>query len=631
MLTSLIGIIAASQKIVSGGSSAHRHWRIYTTKSVANGSYLGLGQVELRGISGGPDLTSSADAATKSSAGSAHSSFPASNAFNDNEGNDWLSLNGQGQQPNWVAWDFGAGNEQDIVEAALHPPGNLQSAPYDVSIQYSDDGINWITAWDEGVQSWTSATKIFTKPVPSAYTGKTVIFGIMGQSNSIGRAGPIDGVLDATDADILMYDDTGGTFVTAADPLDHFDELSNQIGYGLSFAKAFKTAEPSLVRVILVGMGKGGAGFVNGDWNVSNGSYYQPAKTRWNAAHGKAVTDYGAENVTVGGIIWTQGEDEIIDFPTYFDGTDDGKRYLAMPVNMFTAIRSVWAGMSDTTPIIFTSIPPGTALTGQAAAYSEITTTTAGVASVLPYSSYVDALDLTCIDDRHFDAASLRTLGNRISPKVADAVANDAVVYTYPTLVADAANVETALSFDFTGMPDQTPLKQNIVSAYPEFDNKRVFVKNGAMQFDQDAELRWRDNGKPRLSNRDFSIKIRLNSTSTIEQGIIGDYQTTENKRCFVLRVKSSAFQFYVSDNGTAATLALTSAYAINTWYDVEIRRIGTALSLRVDDTEVDTHTLASNFTFFDTGDTSPLLIGDHINDREFAGQMSSLSLEFLS
>lgn len=144
--------------------SGHRHWRLFFSRSTINDSYLGVGEVELRGVAGGPDLTIAADAGTKASASSYV--FPPSNAFNDNEGGtDWLSAAGQGDENGWLAWDFGVGNEQDINEVTMHPPSNLQSAPKDVLIQYSDDGgVTWADSWDEGAQTWDGSTKTFTKP-----------------------------------------------------------------------------------------------------------------------------------------------------------------------------------------------------------------------------------------------------------------------------------------------------------------------------------------------------------------------------------------------------------------------------------------------------------------------------------
>lgn len=69
-----------------------------------------------------------------------------------------------------------------------------------------------------------------------------------------------------------------------------------------------------------------------------------------------------------------------------------------------------------------------------------------------------------------------------------------------------------------------------------------------------------------------------------------------------------------------------------NTWYETEVRRVGTALSLIQNGTTVDTYTLSSGSTFYTPSNAAlKFLIGDYENSNNFDGEMSRFSLEFLS
>lgn len=488
----------------------------------------------------------------------------------------------------------------------------------------------------EGVYS---VTQDAPNPIPGAYTPappsfatKYVLFALMGQSNMVGRFGPIDGVLDATDPDVLMYQAISDTFVTAADPLDNFDETANTISAGLTFGKAFQSTETP-VKTILVGCAEGGVGFIAGDILPNRtGSYYEDAHARWEAAYAKAVTDYGAENVVVGGVLWIQGEDEVIDYPTFFDSATGQYEYLGMPMAMFEIIRNGdFSGMDATTPIMYASPAEGTALTANAAANTQIQTAVENVGLYQPYAAFVNGRDLTFGDDRHYDAVAQRTLGARFLTGFNTARLNS-LGTAYPTFVPDASNVETAFAFDAQGVPDYSPIRM-IAGTYPLFENKRVYLSGGALQFDGDAEMRFSDGRQAllELTDRDFVLKGHFNTDTAAQQGIFSLYDTAGNNRSFVLRINSGpVLQFYGSTDGVSPTLHLEAAIATATDYEFEIRRVGTALELFFGGVSQDTAVLSGGYTFY-TPSGLRTNIGDHINNNEFVGTMKHLSLEFLS
>ena len=68
----------------------------------------------------------------------------------------------------WIAYDFGAGSEKDIVQIVLQAEDvyYATASPQGFDIDYSDDGSIWYNAWSESGQTgWTvSESRTFTMP-----------------------------------------------------------------------------------------------------------------------------------------------------------------------------------------------------------------------------------------------------------------------------------------------------------------------------------------------------------------------------------------------------------------------------------------------------------------------------------
>lgn len=470
---------------------------------------------------------------------------------------------------------------------------------------------------------------------PSEFAGKVVMVNIAGQSNSIGRYGPVDGVLDATDPDVLMWN--GSAWVTAADPLDHDgEETADTVGFGLSFAKKLKT-DTGASKVLLVGNGLGGSGFLIDSWNALSSAHYESAETRWDAAHAQAVTDYGAD-LYVGGTLWLQGEDEIIDFSGssagQIDGANGGKEYFTMVLSMAHTMRRTLAGYTDDTPFVVLEVPPGSVMTPEAL-YDDIVAEQALVGTYLNRAAFAAGSDLGTADDRHYTAAAERTIGERAATAIQNLSGDPRAAM--PTFTPDASNVSTMFRFDVSNEVNGGQLQ--ILGDIEQWDNRRAWINSGYLAFEDNAELRLgnQDRGYDPtiLVDKDFLFKCKVRSTNTASiQGIWSLWDgVSATSRSWVLRFRDDEIQFYYSTTGTDNTKAMFHPVADNTWYEVEIKRVGDALSLTVDNVVEDTHTLPSaGFAFNTPSNTdAKMLLGEYQNAFNLQGDMEYASLELLS
>jgi hypothetical protein len=152
-------------------ASPHRYWRLVMTGDSnpgGGGSVEGFSEMEMRTSVGGADVTGSGTA----SASSSFSGFTAAGAFaNDGATTEWAS---NGTLVSWLKYDFGAGNDQAIVEIAIsaRTSTNVYQAPGPFKVQSSDDNTNWNDEWwirypgGANGHGYVSGTlKVFTKPV----------------------------------------------------------------------------------------------------------------------------------------------------------------------------------------------------------------------------------------------------------------------------------------------------------------------------------------------------------------------------------------------------------------------------------------------------------------------------------
>lgn len=462
---------------------------------------------------------------------------------------------------------------------------------------------------------------------PVSFAGKTVVFALAGQSNMIGRYGPINtGGPDATDPDIAMINHTTPTIVTAADPLDHFDETANTVGPGLTFAKTIKSNHTP-DKIILVGLAEGGTGFIARDWDVGGlSNTYTAARARWISAWSKIQAD--ETDVVLGGLLWLQGEDEVQDFNARL--SDDGRTLTSMHMNLFRTIRENWTGFTDETPIVTGSLPPGATLTAQSS-YASVQAAIAALPTTFPLAASADGSDLGTGDGVHYSAAAARTLGTRMAQAYPDAVYSE-VAYTAVSFTPDVDNVETLFAINAVGHPDGGPVLPLDI-AQP-MDNELVYIDDGKFQFNGFAELRLTNTTGERITfgTSDFVIKatVYFDAVSGV-QGIIGTYESTGNEKSWALRASGTTLAFLGSSDGSTDDINLTATIAATTEYDIEVRRDGTSIELYVDAVLEDSAVIASDYFFNVPASSVSTLIGDFEDGNKFSGYIESLSVEQLS
>lgn len=133
--------------------AAHRYWRMYITANngYSGGFYMVIGELQFRTSIGGSNVATGGTPISDSS----FSGRPASNAFDGNTSTSWASA-GTGL-PHYIGYDFGAGNEKDIVEMSVLPADQLAQWPTDWQLQYSDDGSTWSTLFRVQFTDWSSS------------------------------------------------------------------------------------------------------------------------------------------------------------------------------------------------------------------------------------------------------------------------------------------------------------------------------------------------------------------------------------------------------------------------------------------------------------------------------------------
>lgn len=118
----------------------HRYWRLQIN-AAASGSIVGVRSLELRATVGGANMSATGNGTP--SASTSNGSYPPSQAFDASGSTDWISTAGM---PQWLQWDFGAGNERDVAQVVIVNPYANGYGLLHGNIQYSDDGTIF-TIW----------------------------------------------------------------------------------------------------------------------------------------------------------------------------------------------------------------------------------------------------------------------------------------------------------------------------------------------------------------------------------------------------------------------------------------------------------------------------------------------------
>lgn len=126
--------------------ASHRYWRLLIPAAARSSNYAQISELELRESIGGSSVASGG---TASASSTMNATYAASKAFDGSHtsGNAWSSIT---YGTDWLKYDFGAGNEKDIVEIKLYTPDssggsiNPGAFPKYAVFQYSDDDVTWV-------------------------------------------------------------------------------------------------------------------------------------------------------------------------------------------------------------------------------------------------------------------------------------------------------------------------------------------------------------------------------------------------------------------------------------------------------------------------------------------------------
>lgn len=223
------------------------------------------------------------------------------------------------------------------------------------------------------------------------------VFLLAGQSNMVGFNG--DGTVDGPDPRVFEIDRSGNATLDkriklAEQPLQHDGGSVGDIGLGYTFAEKYIEDNPNK-KVILVPVARGTTGFSTGEWTVTTGARYQDAVDRANE-----VMSYGSGTKTFKGILWHQGEQ---------DSSMTEAAYAAALDAMVVGLRADITGASSA-PLVVGDLVPGWNLPNSQSVRDALADTPSRDAN----SAFVASTGLTDGGDGvHFDAPSLRTLGQR--------------------------------------------------------------------------------------------------------------------------------------------------------------------------------------------------------------------------
>lgn len=151
---------------VAGG---HRYWRLLCTAvPLWNGApYVALAEIELRESSGGADVTGAGAASASSALLYGAQAYTAGRAFDNSTDIDSIWHSDGSALPQWIAYDFGAGNTRAIREVVITPRDIVDQAPTSFAVQWSDDGSAWTTERSFDYASWVPSQPTVFSLMPS--------------------------------------------------------------------------------------------------------------------------------------------------------------------------------------------------------------------------------------------------------------------------------------------------------------------------------------------------------------------------------------------------------------------------------------------------------------------------------
>lgn len=134
---------------------AYRRWRVNITDKIANSEAASASELEFRETVGGANALSGGTFTTLTQFGSVPGTYDPDKTQDLNTATLWSAVKPYYE---WIAYDFGAGNETAIFEIAWRSRtgGIVNQNPKTVSCEASADGVNWLVHWtDSNATTWT--------------------------------------------------------------------------------------------------------------------------------------------------------------------------------------------------------------------------------------------------------------------------------------------------------------------------------------------------------------------------------------------------------------------------------------------------------------------------------------------
>ena len=271
---------------------------------------------------------------------------------------------------------------------------------------------------------------------------KTVVFPLIGQSNMQGRDTFDNGA--EYPSGTLQYNQSS-TLVVATSPLNHFpeNEIPGSMGLALQFTIDYKAANPNHT-VVLVPLAVPGTSFrdqENGSprWGVGE-ALYNNAVNR--------INQLFTENpdFELGAFLWHQGEG---DWPAT-------STYIASLTAQISGMRDEVTAADETTPYILGG------LSSDSSIFDDVAGLIATIPDLVSYTAFAPSTGLTTVDNVHFDAASLRTLGSRYYTALGRAA--DHVVAPSIVTSADSLTVAEGATTTFTVQLGSVPTESVTVT-----------------------------------------------------------------------------------------------------------------------------------------------------------------------
>ena len=262
----------------------------------------------------------------------------------------------------------------------------------------STDRLNQLFATGR-VSAISSVTPLPDVEAPNFENPQYDLILLIGQSNTVGTATPIDPNFDYQSERVLTYDTSGAyqnRIRRASHPLGHHDVVPDAIGYGLQFAKFF-TEYVTDKKVILLPCAKGGTSFLFNDW--------RPDSVLETFAINR-INTLQQQGHKLKCILWHQGESDI----------GLGKtNYKAALTTLISRIRT--QTNNPTVPFLIGTFSEQYYLGDFARlqienAFRELVTE-------IPYTGLADATAVNTVlyDGVHFDTVSLRAMGDLAYPR----------------------------------------------------------------------------------------------------------------------------------------------------------------------------------------------------------------------